>query len=163
MHRAILSAALALLVTGTSGAQSRATDSSAQDLAQSLQRKYDGIKNFSAEFTHTYRGGVLKKEIVEQGRLLVKKPGKMRWQYTAPEQKLFVSDGVKMYSYIPQDKQVIVTSIPPDDQITTPTMANRYPAICPSEGLSPKNSPTPADPIITSTTTPVIANATCTP
>ena len=58
----------------------------------------------------------------ERGRLLVKKPGKMRWQYTAPEQKLFVSDGVKMYSYIPQDKQVIVTSIPPDDQITTPTM-----------------------------------------
>jgi len=122
MHRAILFAALVLLVTGTSGAQSRAADSGAQDLAQSLQRKYDGIKDFSAEFTHTYRGGVLKKEIVERGRLLVKKPGKMRWQYTAPEQKLFVSDGVKMYSYIPQDKQVIVTSIPPDDQITTPTM-----------------------------------------
>jgi outer membrane lipoprotein carrier protein len=122
MHRAILLAALTLLATGTSGAQSRATDSSAQDLAQSLQRKYDGIKDFSAEFTHSYRGGVLKKEIVERGRLLVKKPGKMRWQYTAPEQKLFVSDGVKMYSYIPQDKQVIVTSIPPDDQITTPTM-----------------------------------------
>jgi outer membrane lipoprotein carrier protein len=122
MNRAILFAALALLVAGTSGAQSRAAGSSAQDLAQSLQRKYDGIKDFSAEFTHTYRGGVLKKEIVERGRLLVKKPGKMRWQYTAPEPKLFVSDGVKMYSYIPQDKQVIVTSIPPDDQITTPTM-----------------------------------------
>src|SRR6187551_522506 len=122
MHRALLCAALALLVAGTSGAQSRAAASSAQDLAQSLQRKYDGIKDFSAEFTHTYRGGVLKKEIVERGCLLVKKPGKMRWQYTAPEQKLFVSDGVKMYSYIPQDKQVVVTSIPPDDQITTPTM-----------------------------------------
>ena len=33
--------------------------------------------------------------------LLVKKPGKMRWDYTAPESKLFVSDGVKIYSYIP--------------------------------------------------------------
>ncbi|MEO8257099.1 MAG: outer membrane lipoprotein carrier protein LolA [Acidobacteriota bacterium] len=121
MHRALLLTALALLVAGSSGAQS-AADSSAQDLAQSLQRKYDGIRDFSAEFIHTYRGGVLKKEIVERGRLLVKKPGKMRWQYTAPEQKLFVSDGVKLYSYIPQDKQVMVTSIPPDDQITTPTM-----------------------------------------
>ena len=90
--------------------------------AQALQRKYDGIKDFSAEFTHTYRGGVLRKETVERGRLLVKKPGKMRWQYTAPEQKLFVSDGVKMYSYLPQDKQVIVTSIPPDNQVTMPTM-----------------------------------------
>jgi outer membrane lipoprotein carrier protein len=122
MHRVLITA-LALFVATSSGAQSRGgADSSAQELAQTLQRKYDGIKDFSAEFTHTYRGGVLKKEIVEKGRLLVKKPGKMRWQYTAPEQKLFVSDGVKMYSYIPQDKQVIVTTIPPDDQITTPTM-----------------------------------------
>jgi outer membrane lipoprotein carrier protein len=123
MRRTILITALALFLAVSSGAQSRGgADSSAQELAQALQRKYDGIKDFSAEFTHTYRGGVLKKEIVEKGRLLVKKPGKMRWQYTAPEQKLFVSDGVKMYSYIPQDKQVIVTTIPPDDQITTPTM-----------------------------------------
>jgi len=46
----------------------------------------------------------------------------MRWDYKAPEQKLFVSDGVKVYSYIPQDKQVFVSSIPPGDQIGTPTM-----------------------------------------
>jgi len=135
MHRVACITALALLAAFSSGVlaarrespaafgvQGRGADSSAQDLAQALQRKYDGIKDFSAEFTHTYRGGVLKKETVERGRLLVKKPGKMRWQYTAPEQKLFVSDGVKMYSYLPQDKQVIVTSIPPDNQITTPTM-----------------------------------------
>jgi outer membrane lipoprotein carrier protein len=121
MQRALITA-LALLAAASTYAQGRAGDSSAQDLALALQRKYDGIKDFSAEFTHTYRGGVLKREIVEKGRLLVKKPGKMRWQYTAPEQKLFVSDGVKMYSYIPQDKQVLVTSIPPDDQIATPTM-----------------------------------------
>jgi outer membrane lipoprotein carrier protein len=122
MHRVTLITALALFAAASTGAQTRAADSTAQDLAQALQRKYDGIKDFSAEFTHTYRGGVLKKEVVERGQLLVKKPGKMRWQYTSPEPKLFVSDGVKMYSYIPQDKQVIVTSIPPDDQITTPTM-----------------------------------------
>ena len=59
---------------------------------------------------HTYEGGVLRKQITERGRLLIKKPGKMRWEYTTPEKKLFVSDGVKIYSYIPQDKQVIVAS-----------------------------------------------------
>ena len=122
MNRFLLTALALLLAAASSNAQSRAADPSAQELALALQRKYDGIKDFSAEFTHTYRGGVLKKEIVEKGRLLVKKPGKMRWQYTAPEQKLFVSDGVKMYSYLPQDKQVMVTSIPPDDQVTTPTL-----------------------------------------
>jgi outer membrane lipoprotein carrier protein len=119
VHQVIAATAIALVLTG---AQGRPGDSSAQDLAQALQRKYDRIKDFSADFVHSYRGGVLRKEIVERGRLLVKRPGKMRWQYTAPEEKLFVSDGVKMYSYLPQDKQVIVSSIPADDQITTPTM-----------------------------------------
>ena len=99
-----------------------AADSTAPELAAALQRKYDGIRDFSADFTHVYEGGVLKKQITESGRLLVKKPGKMRWDYTAPEPKQFVSDGVKMYSYIPQDKQVIVAAVPPDEEAPTPTL-----------------------------------------
>src|SRR5881628_3886890 len=95
---------------------------SATDLAQALQRKYDTVRDFSADFVHTYQGGVLHKQITERGHVLVKKPGKMRWEYTAPEEKLFVSYGVKIYSYIPQDKQVIVTSVPPGEQATTPMM-----------------------------------------
>src|SRR5262249_48598285 len=94
----------------------------AQNLAQALQRKYDSVKDWSADFSHAYRGGVLRKQIVERGRVLVKKPGKMRWQYTTPEEKLVVTDGVKMYSYIPQDKQVIVNSLPPTHEATTPAM-----------------------------------------
>ena len=85
----------------TVAAQGQAGDSSARDLAQALQQKYDGIKDFSADFVHSYQGGVLRKQITERGHLLVKKPGKMRWEYTSPEEKLFVSDGVKMYSYHP--------------------------------------------------------------
>ena len=93
-------------------------EETAAELAASLQRKYDGIKDFSADFTHAYEGGVLKKKITERGRLVVKKPGKMRWDYSAPEQKQFVSDGLKMYSYIPQDKQVVVASVPENDAAT---------------------------------------------
>jgi outer membrane lipoprotein carrier protein len=92
------------------------------ELAATLQKKYDGVKDFSADFVHAYEGGVLRKQITERGKLQVKKPGKMRWEYTAPEEKLFVSDGVKMYSYIKQDKQVIVSDIPAADQATTPTL-----------------------------------------
>src|SRR6266566_3693103 len=99
-----------------------ADDQSASELAAAVQKKIDGIKDFSTDFTHAYEGGVLRKQITERGRLIVKKPGKMRWDYTAPEQKQFVSDGVKMYSYLPQDKQVIVAAVPPDDQATTPTL-----------------------------------------
>ena len=69
-----------------------------------------------------YRGGVLKQQATERGKLLVKKPGKMRWEYTAPEKKLFVSDGRKIYSYIPQDKQVVVGTMPRDEQAPTPAL-----------------------------------------
>jgi outer membrane lipoprotein carrier protein len=92
------------------------------ELAQALQRKYDTIKDFSADFVHVYQGGVLHKQLTERGHVLVKKPGKMRWEYVAPDDKLFVSDGVKIYSYIPQDKQVIVGTVPRDDQASTPTL-----------------------------------------
>src|SRR6185369_15535398 len=100
----------------------RAADQTAPELASALQRKYDGIKNFSADFTHVYEGGVLHKKITERGRLLVKKPGKMRWDYTAPEPKQFVSDGLKLYSYVPQDKQVIVSPVGRADDATTPAL-----------------------------------------
>jgi outer membrane lipoprotein carrier protein len=121
MTRARRVAAAALLLLAAFAAP-RAADVTAPDLAAALQRKYDGIKDFSADFVHAYEGGVLRKLITERGKLLIKKPGKMRWEYTAPEQKLFVSDGVKMYSYIPQDKQVIVSSVPTGDDATTPTL-----------------------------------------
>ena len=89
-------------------------------LARALQQRYQGIKDFSADFVHSYRGGVLKTQTQERGKVTVKKPSRMHWTYTAPEKKEFVSDGVKIYSYIPQDRQVIVSSVPPDDQATTP-------------------------------------------
>jgi outer membrane lipoprotein carrier protein len=95
---------------------------SAEAVARDLQKKYDRVSDFSADFVHSYRGGVLKQQTTERGRLMVKKPGRMRWEYTAPEKKTFVSDGHKLYSYIPQDKQVIVTTVPPDDRAPTPAL-----------------------------------------
>src|SRR5882672_11417199 len=108
MRRCTAAFALAAAVAFGGHLVARAADSTAPELAAALQKKYDGIKDFSADFSHDYEGGVLRKKITERGHLLVKKPGKMRWEYAAPEVKSFVSDGVKMYSYIPKDKQVIV-------------------------------------------------------
>jgi len=119
--RHLVPIAVMLLVAATS-APSAVAAPDPVELAAALQKKYDGIRDFSCDFLHSYEGGVLRKKIAERGRLLVKKPGRMRWEYTSPEQKLFVSDGMKMYSYLPQDKQVIVSPIPADDQATTPTL-----------------------------------------
>jgi len=97
-------------------------DQTASELASALQKRIDAVRDFSTDFTHRYQGGVLHKQITERGRLTVKKPGKMRWDYISPEQKEFVSDGVKMYSYIPQDKQVTVASVPPENRASTPAL-----------------------------------------
>jgi outer membrane lipoprotein carrier protein len=100
-------------------AQARPT---ADALARSLHQRYQGIHDFSADFVHSYRGGVLRKQVTERGTLEVKKPGMMRWEYTSPERKTFVSDGRKMYSYIPQDRQVIVSPVPTEDNAATPAL-----------------------------------------
>jgi outer membrane lipoprotein carrier protein len=111
--------ALLSLIPVALGAQARPAPDA---LAKSLQQRYQGIQDFSADFVHSYRGGVLRTQTREQGTVSVKKPGRMRWVYTAPEKKEFVADGRKVYSYIPQDRQVIVSDVPPDNQATTPAL-----------------------------------------
>jgi outer membrane lipoprotein carrier protein len=88
-------------------------------LAKSLQQRYDGIHDFTADFSQTYRGGVLHTRSVEQGTVSVKKPGLMRWQYLKPEKKEFVANGKKTYLYIPQDRQVIVNDADSEEGSTS--------------------------------------------
>jgi outer membrane lipoprotein carrier protein len=108
-----------MLAPAILGAQARPAP---EALAKSLQQRYDGIRDFSATFVHSYRGGVLRTQTQERGTVSVKKPGRMRWIYTAPEKKEFVADGRKVYSYIPQDRQVIVSDVPADNQASTPAL-----------------------------------------
>ena len=91
-------------------------------MTAALQVKYDAVENFSADFEHTYAGGVLRTSVVERGTVQIKKPGMMRWRYTWPEEKLFVSDGASLYSYIPADQQVIVGAVPAGDSVSTPAL-----------------------------------------
>jgi outer membrane lipoprotein carrier protein len=106
-----------LSVIAASAAQPNAPDPTA--LARAVQARYDQVRDFTADFTHSYKGGVLKKQVVERGTLQVKKPGRMRWRYTDPEEKLFVADGRQIYSYVPADRQVVVSPMPAEDRATT--------------------------------------------
>jgi outer membrane lipoprotein carrier protein len=91
----------------------------ADEVAAALQRKYDTVRSFTADFTQVYEGGLLKRKATERGKVFIKKPGKMRWNYESPERKEFVSDGRKIYLYLPADKQVMVSPVPPEDQATS--------------------------------------------
>lgn len=91
----------------------------APEVAAALQAKYDQIRDFSADFVQQYESGVLKRRLTERGTVQVKKPGKMRWDYTAPEKKLFVSDGARIYLWVPADNQVTTSPVPRQDEATT--------------------------------------------
>jgi outer membrane lipoprotein carrier protein len=111
----------ALLVAACVGGAvtARAQSPAAGEIAARVQQKYDAVRDFSADFTHEAESGVLRKKLVERGTVMVKKPGKMRWAYKAPEETLFVSDGSRMFMFTPADNQVIVSQVPADDQATT--------------------------------------------
>lgn len=87
-------------------------------LAHALQRKYDAVRDLSADFVHVYEGGALRMQATERGVVQIKKPGKMRWAYRTPEEKLFVSDGQTIYAYVPADNQVRVGTMPADDDVS---------------------------------------------
>jgi outer membrane lipoprotein carrier protein len=96
-----------------------AAERSLDEIARGVQQRYDRVRDFSASFVHVYEGGVLRRAATEKGTVRIKKPGMMRWEYTTPEKKTFVSDGSQIYSYIPADRQVIVSPMPRTDQATT--------------------------------------------
>jgi outer membrane lipoprotein carrier protein len=91
----------------------------AADIAAALQASYDRVKDFTASFTQVYEGGVLRRKAVESGTVAIRKPGLMRWEYTSPQKKLFVSDGKTMYMYFPEDRQVMTSPMPDHDEATS--------------------------------------------
>ncbi|MEP7273804.1 MAG: outer membrane lipoprotein chaperone LolA [Acidobacteriota bacterium] len=86
-----------------------------------LQAKYRRLQTLSADFTQVYtaRGERTRRE---SGRLLLKKPGKMRWDYTSPEAKLFVSDGRVIVEYVPSEKVATRTRVKESSDLRAPFM-----------------------------------------
>ena len=59
-------------------------------------------------------------ERVESGTLWLKKPGKMRWEYRSPKEKLFLSDGQNAWFYVPGDRQARKTPVRKLDDLRSP-------------------------------------------
>jgi outer membrane lipoprotein carrier protein len=91
-------------------------------LAAKVQQRYNGIKDIQADFVQTYEGGVLRTRTTERGKMAIKRPGKLRFNYTNPEKKDFVSDGVRLYAHMVADKQVFVSPAPSPDEGEIPAM-----------------------------------------
>jgi outer membrane lipoprotein carrier protein len=86
--------------------------------AQAVDERYNHLHTLQAEFTEIYRGAGM--ERTESGTLWLKKPGKMRWEYRSPRDKLFLSDGKDAWFYVPGQRQVRRTAVKKLDDLRSP-------------------------------------------
>jgi outer membrane lipoprotein carrier protein len=94
---------LGTFIPQKAAAQASAAPPSAHALAQRVDAYYNGLRSLRAEFTETYEGMGIRRE--ESGTLLLRKPGKMRWNYSQPQGKIFILDGKYGWFYTPGDAQ----------------------------------------------------------
>lgn len=92
--------ALILAIAAMAVQVGSATD--ARGAARALQLRYRNATTLKAAFFERYsdgNGGIL----AESGTVYFSRPGRMRWEYEAPEQKLFLVDGKNVWFYRPDD------------------------------------------------------------
>jgi len=82
------------------------------EAVQRLETTYQGLRDLKAEFRQAAFNRTLNQTTEAKGTLYLKKPGKLRWEYTTPTPQEIVSDGQKLWVYTPELKQVNVTAAP---------------------------------------------------
>lgn len=87
-------------------------------VARGVDARYNRLHTLQTEFTEIYRGAGIERS--ETGTLWLKKPGKMRWEYRSPREKLFLSDGKDAWFYVPGDRQVRRTPMRKLDDLRSP-------------------------------------------
>ena len=71
----------------------------------------------------------------------MKRPGRMRWEYEAPEKKTFVSDGHRFFFYVPADRQVIVKEQGGERSLPSQLLSGRDLLVSFDVSLEPEASP----------------------
>jgi outer membrane lipoprotein carrier protein len=89
-----------------------------RQVAASIDARYNSMKSLRAEFTEVYSGGGIRRS--ESGTLWIKKPGKMRWDYSSPQKKIFVTDGSTAWFYVPGERQARRTQLKKLDDLRSP-------------------------------------------
>ncbi len=108
MEKFVVSFCLSALLPLLSTPSCAAVLPDVHSIAQAVDDHYNHLHTLQTDFTETYRGSGMDR--TESGTLWLakgglKKPGKMRWEYRSPKEKLFVSDGRSAWFYVPGDRQ----------------------------------------------------------
>lgn len=100
-------------------AADKMADPEARRLLQGMEDRYNHVKTLQVSFSESYsvqgRSGK-----PESGTLYLRKPGKMRWDYSTPQGKLFVSDGKDVFLYTPTGNKVEKMKLKESDDMRAP-------------------------------------------
>ncbi len=76
-----------------------------------ITKRYNNMC-FSAEFIQESTLKALDIADSATGRIMVKYPGRMRWEYKKPDKQIIITDGKSLWIYRPEDNQVLTGSAP---------------------------------------------------
>ena len=79
-----------------------AADPGLDGLLKRVENRYNHAKTLQVLFTEQYTP-LGRASRTESGTLLLRKPGRMRWDYSQPKGKLFISDSRQLWLYTPAD------------------------------------------------------------
>jgi outer membrane lipoprotein carrier protein len=96
-----------------------AAGSDLKSLLNAVETRYNRAQTLQVIFHEAYTGPGQPRR-TESGTLLLRKPGRMRWDYTSPQGKLFVSDGKYLWLYTPSNNQVEKMKIKESDDMRAP-------------------------------------------
>jgi len=86
--------------------------------ARAVDEHYNQLKSFKGSFAEIYQGPGVSRN--ESGTVWLKKPGRMRWEYREPKEKLFITDSENAYFYVPGERQARKTPLKKIDDIRSP-------------------------------------------
>ncbi len=92
---------------------------SVAEVVRGIEARYNRARTLSAVFLETYREGSNAMR-VESGTAYFRRPGLMRWDYDAPERKLFLVDGKHVWFYIPADRTASRSALKKSEDWRTP-------------------------------------------
>jgi outer membrane lipoprotein carrier protein len=84
-----------------------------------VEQRYNRARTLQVDFEQTY-DAPRRGERSESGELFLRKPGRMRWQYSDPAGKLFISDGKIMWLYLPGSNRAERTKVKESDDMRAP-------------------------------------------
>jgi outer membrane lipoprotein carrier protein len=113
-HAAVMLTAIVLVLSGGENISVAATTGSeltVDQILEKIENKYANSK-FSADFIQKSTIKAMDITDLANGRVYIKYPGMMRWEYEKPEKQIIITDADKLWIYRPEDNQVMTGKAP---------------------------------------------------